>query len=284
MAARVEIRERHGSFGGEVLFCTHESESCAAPMRFSLYLPPGAGETALPVLYWLSGLTCTEENFMVKAGAQSEAARLGLVLVAPDTSPRDTGTPGEDEDWDLGTGAGFYLDADSPPWNRHYRTYSWITRELPALIAGRFPVDPGRTAIAGHSMGGHGALVCALREPGRYRSVSAFAPICAPTRCPWGVKALSAYLGEDRDAWREWDACELIRRAEAPMTLLVDQGAADPFLAEQLRPELLEAACDEAGFKLSLRRRPGYDHSYYFVASFIREHLQWHARRLLSAD
>ena len=280
MGTKLEIRDRHASFGGEVLFCAHESEACGTRMRFSVYLPPGAGEAEHPVLYWLSGLTCTEENFMIKAGAQGEAARLGLALVVPDTSPRGTGTPGEDEDWDLGTGAGFWVDATNPPWDRHYRTYSWVTRELPEVLSANFRLDPERVSVSGHSMGGHGALVCALRNPGLYRSVSAFAPISAPMRCPWGEKALSAYLGEDRDAWRDWDACELIRRAETPLTLLVDQGADDPFLEDQLRPGLLERACEEAGFELTLRRQEAYDHSYYFVASFIGEHLQWHARRL----
>lgn len=274
----MDIRERHRSFGGEVLLCSHESPACVGPMRFSAYLPPGDGP--FPVLLWLSGLTCTEENFMVKAGAQRRAAELGLAILVPDTSPRDRGIPGEDEDWDLGTGAGFYLDATRAPWRGVYAMETWINEELAAAVGRELPLDMDRCGISGHSMGGHGALTFALRHPDRYRSVSAFAPICAPTRCPWGHRAFTAYLGEDRDAWSAHDACELIRRADRPPELLVDQGMLDPFLEEQLRPELLEEACAAAGSKLSLRRHEGFDHSYYFVASFIDDHLDWHAGRL----
>ena len=217
---------------------------------------------------------------MVKAGAQKRAAELGLALLVPDTSPRDRGIPGEDQDWDLGTGAGFYLDATRAPWRGSYAMETWIVEELPGAVGTGLPLDMDRCGISGHSMGGHGALTLALRHPGRFRSVSAFSPICAPSRCPWGHKAFSAYLGEDRDAWSAHDACQLIRHAEHPPELLVDQGMQDPFLDQQLRPDLLEEACAAAGAPLELRLREGYDHSYYFVASFIDEHLDWHARRL----
>lgn len=277
--ADIETLGRHRCHGGELLFCAHESAVCGGPMRFAVYLPPGV-EGPAPVLWWLSGLTCTEENFMIKAGAQAHAARLGLALVAPDTSPRQTGIPGEDDGWDLGSGAGFYVDATAAPWSAHYRMESWLTGELPDVLAGALPLDLSRQSISGHSMGGHGALVLSLRHPGRYRSVSAFAPICSPTRCPWGEKALSAYLGEDRRAWAGYDASLLVAEAPRGFELLVDQGLDDEFLVEQLKPELLEAACGAAGVELELRRQPGYDHSYYFIASFIGEHLDWHAARL----
>lgn len=273
-----EIHARHRSFGGELLFCSHESAACGGAMRFSMFLPPGEGP--FPVLLWLSGLTCTEENFMAKSGAQRRAAELGLAILAPDTSPRDTGIEGEDEDWDLGTGAGFYVDATQPPWDSHYMMETWINSELPEAASGTFSVDFQRCGISGHSMGGHGALVFALRHPDRYRSVSAFAPICAPTRCPWGQKALGAYLGDDRNAWSSYDACELLRSGGRLPELLVDQGDCDQFLDQQLLPDLLEKACGETGIPLTLRRQQGYDHSYYFVASFIDDHLEWHASRL----
>ena len=278
--AGFETRERHRSHGGELLFCTHESTACGGPMRFSVYLPPAA-DGPVPVLWWLSGLTCTEENFMVKAGAQAHAARLGLALVAPDTSPRETGIAGEDDDWDLGSGAGFYVDATAAPWSSRYQMESWLTGELPALLGDSLPLDLDRQAVSGHSMGGHGALVLSLRHPGRFRSVSAFAPICSPTRCPWGEKAFTAYLGDNRSAWAGYDASLLVADAPPATALLVDQGLADPFLEQQLKPELLQAACAAAGVDLDLRRRPGYDHSYYYIASFIGDHLDWHAARLL---
>lgn len=278
--SKPDIRARHRSFGGEVLFCSHQSALCDAEMRFAIYLPPAAADGAVPALLWLSGLTCSEENFMVKAGAQAHAARLGLALIVPDTSPRATGIPGEDDDWDLGSGAGFYVDATAEPWARHYRMQSWINEELGALVAEAFPIDRGRVSISGHSMGGHGALVSALRHPGRYRSVSAFSPICSPLNCPWGEKALGAYLGPRGDAWAAYDACALIAAADHTGEILVDQGEDDEFLDSQLKPDLLAAACDGAGWSLTLRRQPGYDHSYYFVASFIADHLDWHASRL----
>jgi S-formylglutathione hydrolase len=267
-------------FDGVIGVYAHPSAECGVEMRFSVYRPPQAASGPVPVVTWLAGLTCTEETFMVKAGAQRAASELGLMLVAPDTSPRGAGIPGEAAEWDFGVGAGFYVDATEPPWSHHYRMYSYVTEELPALIASRFPARADRQGVFGHSMGGHGALVAALRNPGRYRSVSAFAPISAPSRVPWGEKAFARYLGPDRAAWAEYDASELVRRRPIATTLLVDQGADDPFLAEQLRPDLLEAACRAAGQSLWLRRRPGYDHSYYFVQSFIEEHLRHHARLL----
>lgn len=274
-----EVLQTHRSFGGELKFCRHTSRTCNGPMRFSIYLPPAAASPP-PVVWWLSGLTCTEENFMAKAGAQAHAARLGLAIIAPDTSPRDTGITGEDDDWDFGSGAGFYVDATAKPWSAHYRMESWLTQELPALIGAGFPVDLTREGISGHSMGGHGALITALRHPGRYRSVSAFSPICSPTRCPWGQKALPGYLGADEASWNRHDACRLMADAPAGLEILVDQGLADDFLAEQLKPELLREACDAAGVSLTLRQHEGYDHSYYFIASFMRDHLEWHRERL----
>jgi S-formylglutathione hydrolase len=267
-------------FNGIMGFYAHDSRETGREMRFAVYQPPQARAGKVPVLFYLAGLTCTEETFMVKAGAQRHAAELGLMLVAPDTSPRGAGIPGEDADWDFGLGAGFYVDATEAPWSRHYRMYSYVTRELPALVAANFPAQGERQGIFGHSMGGHGALVCALRNPERYRSVSAFAPIGAPAQVPWGVKAFSNYLGADRTAWAAYDASALVRRRTIAPTLLVDQGTDDKFLAEQLRPELLEAACREAGQSLMLRRHPGYDHSYWFIQSFVADHLRHHAEAL----
>ncbi|XXY98654.1 S-formylglutathione hydrolase [Acidithiobacillus sulfuriphilus] len=273
----MELLEEHTAFGGRVRRYRHASQSCAAPMSFSIYLPPQAAQGSLPVLYFLAGLTCTEETFMIKAGAQRYAAEHGILLVAPDTSPRATGTPGEDEDWDFGSGAGFYVDATAAPWSAHYRMYRYVTEELPALVARHFPADPQRESIFGHSMGGHGALVCALRNPGRYRSVSAFAPVCAPSRSPWGRKAFSRYLGGDERAWRAYDSVALLREQKAPLPILIDQGLQDPFLEDELKTHWLEA---EAGDKVTLRWQEGYDHSYYFIASFVGEHLAFHARHL----
>jgi S-formylglutathione hydrolase len=250
-------------------------------MRFGVFLPPHAKFGRVPVVYWLSGLTCTEENFIVKAGAQRVAAELGLAIVVPDTSPRGLGLPGEADSYDFGLGAGFYVDATQPPWASGYRMDSYVTRELPALVDSEFPVDPQRVGIFGHSMGGHGALVLALRNPDRYRSVSAFAPIASAMRSPWGEKALMGYLGPNRAAWREYDATALIAdRGWKGPPILVDQGTADTFLETQLKPELLEEACSTAGVALDLRLRDGYDHSYFFIATFIEDHLRRHAQAL----
>lgn len=284
MTAAPERLSRHGAFGGTVEFCRHAAEETGCDMRFAVFLPPQAERRRVPLLWYLAGLTCTEETFMIKAGAQRIAAELGIALVAPDTSPRNVPLPGDSDNWDFGVGAGFYVDATLAPWSRHYRMYSYVTRELPALIEANFPVDARRQGIFGHSMGGHGALTIALKNPGRYRSVSAFAPIAAPMQCPWGQKAFSGYLGVDREAWRAHDASELIRSlpsVDGRPLLLVDQGLADPFLGQQLLPERLEQACAEKGYPLTLRRHPGYDHGYYFISTFIEDHLRHHARALL---
>ena len=267
-------------FGGWHRRFRHRSTVLGCDMVFAIYLPPQAEAGPVPVLYWLSGLTCTDENFMQKAGAQRLAAELGIAIVAPDTSPRGTGVPGDpDGAWDFGLGAGFYVNATEEPWRRHYRMYDYVVEELPALVEAHFPASDARS-ISGHSMGGHGALVCALKNPGRYRAVSAFAPIANPSACPWGEKAFARYLGADRARWLEWDACALIAGTRERLPLLVDQGEADGFLAEQLRPEALRAACATAGHPLNLRLQPGYDHSYYFIASFIDDHLRHHAAAL----
>jgi S-formylglutathione hydrolase len=278
--AGLQRLERHACFGGWQDVYRHRSDTLDCDMTVGVYLPPQAADGPCPVLYWLSGLTCTEQNFITKAGAQRHAAEHGIVLVVPDTSPRGDGVPDEDR-YDLGKGAGFYVDATQAPWSRHYRMHDYVTRELPAWVESHGLGNDVR-AISGHSMGGHGALVAALRHPGRYRSVSAFSPIAAPSRVPWGERAFGAYLGSDRDAWKAWDACELIAAAAERLPLLVDQGEADEFLAGQLRPELLREACAAAGHPLALRMRAGYDHSYYFIASFIGEHIAWHARALRS--
>lgn len=272
--------ESHASFGGLQEVWQHDSTSTGTPMQFGIYLPPQAlaGETC-PVLYWLSGLTCTEQNFITKAGAQQWAAQHGLVIVAPDTSPRGEGVA-DDAGYDLGQGAGFYLNATRAPWDKHFRMYDYIADELPGVIEQHFPVNQAR-AISGHSMGGHGALSIALKNPGRYRSVSAFSPIVAPSQVPWGQKAFSAYLGDDEAAWRQYDTVALLQGELAErLPLLVDQGDADEFLAGQLKPELIKAACEKTGHPLTLRLQPGYDHSYYFIASFIGEHIAHHAKAL----
>ncbi|WP_026100922.1 S-formylglutathione hydrolase [Synechococcus sp. PCC 7336] len=268
-------------FGGTVAFYRHHSIACSSPMQFSVYLPPQVEGDRVPVLYFLSGLTCTEENFMVKAGAQRYAAELRIAIVVPDTSPRDTGIAGEDDDWDLGSGAGFYLDATEEPWCNHYRMYSYVTEELPQLIAEHFPIQPERQSIFGHSMGGHGALICALKNPDRYRSISALAPIAAPMQCPWGQKAFSAYLGGDRERWLAYDASELVKTSNWSQSILIDQGSADPFLEQnQLLPDVFERACKTANVPLELRYRQGYEHGYYFIASFIEDHIKHHGSAL----
>lgn len=275
----IERIEHRACFGGWQDVYRHRSGVLGCEMNVAVYLPPQAESGAkLPVLYWLSGLTCTEQNFITKAGAQRYAAEHGLILVAPDTSPR-----GEDvadtDGYDLGKGAGFYVDADALPWARHYRMHDYVANELPALIEASFPASDARS-ICGHSMGGHGALTIALKHPGRYRSVSAFAPIVAPSQVPWGEKAFTAYLGPDREAWKAWDATELVRTAAEKLPILIDQGQADEFLDSQLKPWLLEEAAQAAGHPLVLRMQPGHDHSYYFIASFIGEHIAHHAAAL----
>ena len=268
-------------FGGSQQRWRHQSQVLGCAMQFSIYLPPLADAGSVPVVYWLSGLTCTDENFVIKAGAQRYAAEEGVAVVAPDTSPRGEGVPDDPEGADdFGLAAGFYVNATRDPWSTHYRMYDYIVCELPGLVAGQFPVDASRASISGHSMGGHGALTIALRNPGRFKSVSAFAPICSPINCPWGEKALGGYLGDDREAWRDYDACDLISRAEERLPLLVDQGSADGFLEEQLKPELLRSACERHGYALTLRMRDGYDHSYYFIATFIGDHIRHHAAAL----
>lgn len=275
----IERIEHRACFGGWQDVYRHRSGVLGCEMNVAVYLPPQAESGAkLPVLYWLSGLTCTEQNFITKAGAQRYAAEHGVILVAPDTSPR-----GEDvadaEGYDLGKGAGFYVDAEALPWARHYRMHDYVANELPALIEASFPASDARS-ICGHSMGGHGALTIALKHPGRYRSVSAFAPIVAPSQVPWGEKAFTAYLGPDREAWKAWDATELVRTAAEKLPILIDQGQADEFLDSQLKPWLLEEAAQAAGHPLVLRMQPGHDHSYYFIASFIGEHIAHHAAAL----
>lgn len=270
----------HRCFDGIQGYYAHASAEIGLDMRFAVFQPPQARTGPVPVVYYLAGLTCTEETFAIKAGAQRIAAELGLMLVAPDTSPRGADIPGETDAWDFGVGAGFYLDATADPWSKHYRMYSYVTRELPDVIAAAFPADARRQGIFGHSMGGHGALVCALRNPGVYRSVSAFAPISAPMQCPWGIKAFGGYLGPDRSKWRQYDASELVRAQPFGGLILVDQGLADKFLAEQLKPELFEAACRGSGQCLKLRRHGGYDHGYFFIATFMEDHLRHHAAEL----
>lgn len=274
------LLSEHRCFDGTQRFYAHESRECRTEMRFSVYLPPQSTERSVPVLYYLAGLTCTEETFMIKAGAQRIAAELGLLLVAPDTSPRKPRLPGDDASWDFGIAAGFYVDATQEPWKSHYRMYSYVTRELPELVRALGVGLADRQSIFGHSMGGHGALVCALTNPEQYRSVSAFAPIAAPSECPWGQKAFSGYLGADKKEWSQYDATQLVAARRYPHTILIDQGSADKFLAEQLKPERFEAACRQSGTDLQLRYRDGYDHGYYFISTFIADHLQHHAQYL----
>ena len=280
MSNTLETVAENKCFGGWHKRFRHRSATLDCDMVFAIYLPPHAANTRVPVLYWLSGLTCTDENFMQKAGALGIAAELGIAIVAPDTSPRGADVPGDpDGGWDFGHGAGFYLNATRAPYDRNYRMHDYVVRELPELVEANFSVTD-RRAISGHSMGGHGALVAALRNPGRYRSVSAFAPIANPVESPWGQKAFTGYLGDDRETWKAWDACELIGAADERLPLLVDQGTRDNFLTEQLKPECLRSACDAAGHPLTLRMQEGYDHSYYFIASFIEDHLRHHAAAL----
>ena len=284
----LELLSEHACFGGVQRFYRHDAQAIGLPMRFSAFIPDtAAGATAgtkRPALFYLAGLTCTEETFMIKAGAQRVAAEEGLILITPDTSPRGAGIAGESDSWDFGVGAGFYVDATQAPWSGHYRMYSYIL-ELRALLEQELAIDAQRTGIFGHSMGGHGALVLALRNPELFRSVSAFAPIAAPSQCPWGKKAFTGYLGSDTASWQQYDASALMRGLAGqpvlfPAGILIDQGLADKFLPEQLYPEVFEAACQSAGQPLQLRRQAGYDHGYYFIATFMEEHVRFHARNL----
>ena len=277
----MQLLRSHRCFGGSQQVWRHPSTTIGTEMEFSIFLPFGEEDATLrPVLFWLSGLTCTWANFTEKAGAQCYAASHGLILVCPDTSPRGLDLPGEHEDYDFGSGAGFYVDATAEPWSRHYRMFSYVTGELPELVGRHFPADIGRRGIFGHSMGGHGALTIALTQPERWRSLSAFSPIVAPSRVPWGRKAFTGYLGADETAWRAHDACALAANTAWRRPILIDQGTGDEFLETQLRPQLFEAACAAAGIPLTVRRRDGYDHSYYFIATFIAEHLAHHSRAL----
>jgi S-formylglutathione hydrolase len=277
----LETLSEHRCFGGVQGFYRHDSVEIGLPMKFGVFVPPQAAQGPVPVLFFLAGLTCTEETFAIKAGAQRIAAELGLMLVTPDTSPRDTGIEGASAAWDFGHGAGFYLDATQAPWAKHFRMESWVTQELRALVLSQFPARGDRVGLFGHSMGGHGALTLALRHPGLYQSVSAFAPIVAPTQCPWGEKAFSGYLGADRAIWAGHDATELVKTGGKLPPLLIDQGLGDNFLTTQLHPHLFEAACAQAGQPLTLRRHEGYDHGYYFIASLIEDHLRHHAQALV---
>lgn len=278
----LETISEHRCFGGVQAFYRHDSREIGLPMQFSVYHPPRMqqqhAQHPMPVLFYLAGLTCTEETVMIKAGAQRWAAHHGIMLVAPDTSPRNTGIDGADKDWDIGAGAGFYVDATQAPWNRHFKMESYVVHELRALMISRFNADATRVGIFGHSMGGHGALVLALRHPALYRSVSAFAPIASPTRCPWGQKAFANYLGDDKTLWDAYDASELMKRRSTPFPqgILIDQGLRDKFLHEQLLPHEFEQACRQANQPLTLRRHEGYDHGYYFIASFIEDHFAFH--------
>ncbi len=267
-------------FGGWLNRYQHASDCCNCSMTFSVYLPPKAALEKVPAVYWLSGLTCTDDNVRTKAGAQRYASELGIALVMPDTSPRGQEVADEPDRYDLGQGAGFYVNATQPPWAGHYRMYDYVTRELPALVEAELPLIPGLKSVTGHSMGGHGALICALREEGAYRSVSAFAPVCHPTVCGWGQGCFGAYLGGDQETWKAYDATELIRAGAAQIPLLIDQGSSDEFLAEQLYPQDLQDACQARGYPLTLRMQEGYDHSYHFIATFIGEHLAYHAQAL----
>ena len=277
----LDVVSRSRCFDGTQFIYQHQSSETETMMRFAAFVPSQAHQSPFPVLWYLSGLTCTEENFTVKAGAQRIAAELGLLLIAPDTSPRGDAVPSDPAgSYDFGLGAGYYVDATEQPWSRNYRMASYIERELPGLITSELPADGARQSIMGHSMGGHGALTIALRNQARYASVSAISPICSPMNCPWGQKALSGYLGSNKESWRRYDACALLEDGARVTELLVDQGAADQFLETQLKPALLERACARASVPLSLRMHEGYDHSYFFISTFIEDHLRWHAQRL----
>jgi S-formylglutathione hydrolase len=280
MATELTTTESHKHFDGQSIFFSHHSKVCDSPMRFAAYLPPQSKSRKLPVVYWLSGLTCAPEIFMTEGQAQAHAKKHELILVVPDTSPRNTGIAGEDDTYDLGSGAGFYVDATEKKWSRHYQMDSYVTRELRGLVEEHLPIDPTRQSIFGHSMGGHGALVLGLRNPSLYRSISAFAPICVPSKSPWGVKAFTEYLGSDRSRWAEYDAAALVRKSKARTPVLIDQGLDDEFLGEQLFTDELEETIKSVGYPATLRRQPEYDHSYFFISSFIEEHLAFHAKYL----
>lgn len=275
----IELKSKYKLFGGSQEFYQHDSSVNNAPMSFSVFLPEQIKDKKLPVLYWLSGLTCTEENFVIKAGAQRMAAELGLVIVTMDTTPRELGIEGENDSYDFGSGAGFYLNATDDKWSKHYNMYDYVTKELPVLIESNFNVS-NKKSLSGHSMGGHGALMIALRNPGVFKSVSAFSPIVAPTQNPWGQKAFTGYLGSDESTWQQYDTCELVKSAQEKLPLLVDQGSSDEFLTDYLKPELLIEACKETSHPLNLRIQEGYDHSFYFVSTFIEDHLKYHAEYL----
>jgi S-formylglutathione hydrolase len=268
----------HKSFDGQQLRFRHMSDALNCEMTFSIYLPPQAEQYSVPALYWLSGLTCTDENFMTKAGAQQYAAKYGIAIIAPDTSPRGNGVPDDPEgNYDFGLGAGFYINATEPPWDKHYHMHDYVAKELPTLINQQLPIDGTKICISGHSMGGHGALTIALKHPEQYKSVSAFAPICSPINCPWGNKALSLYLGDDQEAWKQYDCTELVKQSSPHLPILIDQGDQDNFLQEQLKTKLLGDACCAANYPMDIRIQLGYDHSYYFIASFIEEHIRFHS-------
>ncbi|MBL4772798.1 MAG: S-formylglutathione hydrolase [Alcanivoracaceae bacterium] len=275
----MQLKSKYKHFSGTTEYYQHDSQVNHAPMRFAVFLPEQINHKKLPVLYWLSGLTCTEENFMVKAGAQRVAAKLGIVLVTMDTSPRNLGIEGEDDSYDFGSGAGFYLNATEQSWSMHYNMYDYVTKELPGIIENNFNVTNCKS-ISGHSMGGHGALMIALKNPGKYQSVSAFSPIVAPSQCLWGQKAFAGYLGADKTAWQAYDSCELLKVAEQRLPLLIDQGTDDEFLEQYLMPEKLQIVCEKYKHPLNLRMQKSYDHSYYFIATFIEDHLYYHAKYL----
>ena len=276
----MEIFSSSRSFGGWTKMFSHSSNSCNGIMKFSIYLPPQADKCQVPVLYWLSGLTCTHENFITKAGAQKFASELGLMIVVPDTSPRESGIEGEDEDYDLGTGAGFYINATQEKWSTHYRMEDYIIHELPKVIEGHFPAKKDTKGIFGHSMGGHGALTLALKYPQKFRSVSAFAPICAPSQCPWGKKAFTAYFGDNKEDWLKHDANELMKTSSLNIPMLIDQGSEDEFLEKELNFKKFEVTCSSKNYPSTFRMQKGYDHSYFFIASFIEDHIRFHAKEL----
>ncbi|HAC65077.1 MAG TPA: S-formylglutathione hydrolase [Cyanothece sp. UBA12306] len=278
MSYSLQLKSEHRCFEGTVAYYSHHSQCCGGLMNFAVYLPPQAQTKKVPVLYYLSGLTCTEENFTVKSGAQYYAAKYGIMLVIPDTSPRNTGILGEDDSWNLGSGAGFYVDATIDPWKAHYQMYTYIVKELPELVQHNFPVNVNKSSIFGHSMGGHGALICALKNPQQYCSVSAFAPIAAPSHSLWGKEAFKLYLGDNQENWSNYDASELVKKTQLDYPILIDQGTADPFYQEkQLLPEMFQEVCEKIGQPLILRLHKGYDHSYFMIASFIEDHLSYHA-------